>query len=69
MDFVKYCDENKILRAIFPPYSTHTLQPLDVVLFKPLSTAYAAELSSYLHRSQGLLRITKGDFFQLFWKA
>jgi hypothetical protein len=40
MDFINYCDQNKILLAIFPPHSTHTLQPLDVVMFKPLSTAY-----------------------------
>jgi hypothetical protein len=40
-----------------------------VVLFKPLSTAYSTELSTYLHRSQGLLPIKKGDFFPLFWKA
>lgn len=64
-----YCDQNKILLAIFPPHLTHTLQPLDVVLFKPLSTAYSAALSRHLHSNQGLLRITKGDFFPLFWKA
>ena len=40
MDFIDYCDKHKILLAIYPPHSTHTLQPLDVVMFKPLSTAY-----------------------------
>ena len=25
MDFIQYCDQNKILLAIFPPHSTHTL--------------------------------------------
>jgi hypothetical protein len=54
---------------ISPPHSTHTLQPLDVVMFKPLSTAYSAELLTHLHRSQALLLIKKGDFFPLFWKA
>jgi hypothetical protein len=38
--FLTYCHQHKILVAIFPPHSTHTLQPADVVLFKPLSTAY-----------------------------
>jgi hypothetical protein len=51
MDFINYCNDNKILLAVFPPHSTHTLQPLDVGLFKPLSTAYSIELSSYLHDS------------------
>jgi hypothetical protein len=69
MDFIKYCDANKILLVIFPPHSTHSLQPLDVVMFKPLSTAYSNELLLYLHQSQGLLTVKKGDFFLLFWAA
>ena len=66
MDFIKYCYNNKILLAIYPPHSTHTLQPLDVVCFKPLSTAYSLELLTHLYNSQGLLAIKKGDFFPLF---
>jgi hypothetical protein len=69
MDFINYCDRNRILLARFPPHSTHTLQPLDVVLFKPLSTAYSRELSTTLQTSQGLLAIKKGDFFPLFWRS
>jgi hypothetical protein len=69
MDFLNYCDKNKIIPAILPPHSTHTLQPLDVVMFKPLSTAYSKELTTYLHNGQGLAGIKKGDFFHLFWKA
>ncbi|KAF7577040.1 hypothetical protein PtrM4_012800 [Pyrenophora tritici-repentis] len=38
-------------------------------MFKPLSTAYSKELSNYLHNSQGLLSVKKGDFFPLFWRA
>ena len=49
--FLEFCIKNKILVAIFPPHSTHTLQPLDVVMFKPLSTAYLKELSNYLDSS------------------
>jgi hypothetical protein len=69
MDFIKYCDQNKILLAILPPHSTHTLQLLDVVMFKPLSTAYSKELTTHLHNGQGLTSIKKADFFHLFWKA
>jgi hypothetical protein len=69
MDFIEYYDQNKILLAIFPLHSTHTLQPLDVCMFKPLSQAYSNELSAFLERSQGLSLIKKGDFFPLFWKA
>jgi hypothetical protein len=33
--FIEYCDQNRILLIIYPPHSTHTLHPLDVVVFKP----------------------------------
>jgi hypothetical protein len=69
MDFIEYCDRNKILLVVLPPHSTHTLQPLDVCLFKPLSQAYSSELSSFIQRSQGLLPVKKGDFLPLFWEA
>lgn len=55
--------------AIYPPHSTHTLQPLDVSIFGPLSTAYSAELEQFLHDYQGISHITKRDFFQIFWPA
>jgi hypothetical protein len=45
------------------------LQPLDVVLFSPLLTAYLRKLSEHLHRSQGLIGVKKGDFFPIFWAA
>ena len=69
MDFINYCNDNKILLAVFPPHATHTLQPLDVGMFKPLSNAYSTELARYLQDSQGLLNLSKGDFFPLFWRA
>ena len=37
MEFLNYCHDNKILLAVFPPHSTHTLQPLDVGMFTPLN--------------------------------
>jgi len=69
IDFLNYCDRHRILVAVFPPHSTHTLQPLDVCMFKPLSTTYSEELSAFLHRGQGLSSIAKRDFFSLFWKS
>jgi hypothetical protein len=69
MDFIEYCNDNKILLFVLPPHATHTLQPLDVVMFKPLATAYSTQLMGYLQDSQGLLNLTKGDFFPLFWRS
>jgi hypothetical protein len=68
-EFLDYCNDNKILLAIFPPHSTHGLQPLDVGMFGPLSAAYSTELSQHLQHSQGVLPVKKGDFFPLFWAA
>lgn len=69
MDFISYCDQNKILLAVLPPHSTHTLQPLDVCMFKPLSTAYSDEVSDFMDRSQGLVSMSKRDFLPLFYQA
>lgn len=37
MDWIRYLDTHRILMAILPPHSTHTLQPLDGVLLRPCS--------------------------------
>jgi hypothetical protein len=72
IDFIEYCNQNRILLASYPPYSTHTLQPLNVVMFKPLSSAYSAEVATFMERSQGLTSINKRDFYSMFiaaWKS
>ncbi|KAF7568929.1 Trichoplein multi-domain protein [Pyrenophora tritici-repentis] len=48
---------------------THTLQPLDVVMFKPLAAAYSLSLQHYLQASHGLLAVRKDDFYRLFKPA
>jgi hypothetical protein len=68
-EFIDICDARKILLAVFPPHSTHTLQLLNVVLFLPLSNYYSQELDRHLHQSQGLISVKKGDFFPIFWVA
>ncbi|KAH5390817.1 hypothetical protein HBI32_241910 [Parastagonospora nodorum] len=53
-EFLEYCNRHRILLMVFPPHSTHTLQPLDVVMFKPLLLSYSNELTQHLHNAQGL---------------
>jgi hypothetical protein len=67
--FKDYCELNRIFLLVFPPHSTHSLQPLDVVMFSPLSGKYSQNLEAYLYQTQGLVPVTKGDFFPLFWDA
>ena len=69
MKFIRTCDRLKILLMILPPHSTHRLQPLDVGLFSPLTTYYSQQINKLLMESQGLMRLTKRDFWLLFYKA
>ena len=69
MRFLEYCGQHKILIATYPAHSTHRLQPLDVGLFSPLANYYSQNVSNWMHKTQGLSRLTKRDFFELFWPA
>lgn len=69
--FLKACDELNIILLIFPPHTTHRLQPLDIGCFLPLATAYSHEALKLLHESEGIIALTKRDFWRLFrtsWK-
>jgi hypothetical protein len=68
-EFIEYCDSKRIFLMVFPAHATHTLQPLDVALFSPLSTAYTVQLTQHLHRNQGLIGVEKGEFFPVIWAA
>jgi hypothetical protein len=68
-EFIRYCYRNKILLIMFPPQSSHTLQPLRVGMFKPLSTAYSEAASKFRGMFYGYNPIEKDDFFKLFWEA
>ena len=51
MRFINYYNSYRILLALYPPHSTHTLQPLNVALFEPLAKAYSNQLKEFLHDS------------------
>ncbi|KAM4067733.1 DDE superfamily endonuclease [Hirsutella rhossiliensis] len=69
MGFLEWCDQHRIIVAVFPPHSTHRLQPLDVSLFSPLSTAYTNQLIRWTAKTQGLVGLSKREFWTLFWNA
>jgi DDE superfamily endonuclease len=65
---LKYWDL-RIVLLILPPYSTHRLQPLDVLLFGLLELAYSQELNKFQAQSLGLTSIKKRHFLNLFRTA
>jgi hypothetical protein len=69
MKFLDYCNRYKVLIAVYPPHSTHKLQPLDVSLFRPLASYYSTELDQWLAKTNYLCRITKRDFWVIFKPA
>ena len=72
MKFIELCDNHVIILAILPPHSTHRLQPLDVGIFSPLSTAYSNQIDHLIQSSQGFSRVTKRSFWSMFrtaWKT
>jgi len=40
LEFIRFCDEHKIIPFGMPPNLTHLLQPLDLVCFQRLSHRY-----------------------------
>jgi hypothetical protein len=67
--FLDTADRLRIIVHIMPPHSTHRLQPLDVGLFGPLSTAYNNALNNLMHRSLGMVYMSKRLFWPMFKEA
>jgi len=65
--FISHCMQNRITLLIFPPHTSHVLQPLDVAIFGPLKRRLTAALS-YLNQAQ-LARITKHEWMKGYVKA
>jgi len=59
MEWIDFCDKQRVILVIFPPHSTHRLQPLDVGIFSPLATAYSNALDTFLRDSLGFTYMTK----------
>jgi len=64
--FLDYCEAYNIHIAVYPPYSTHWLQPLDIGVFAPLAIFYSQNLDCFIQESQGLSSVTKRHFFLYF---
>ncbi|KAM4067629.1 DDE superfamily endonuclease [Hirsutella rhossiliensis] len=67
IDFIQYCIKFDIVLAIFPPHSTHILQPLDVGVFQPLKHAQQKAIRNFIDK--GDLNFTRLDFLESFWET
>jgi hypothetical protein len=68
-DFLQKALERKILIVIYPPHTTHRLQPHDVGCFASLAAYYSQSLEAFSNSSEGLTRMSQKDFFSVFWPA
>jgi hypothetical protein len=69
MKFLDWCEQHKVLLAVYPPHSTHRLQPLDVGIFALLASYYSQALDDLVRKLEGHTSISKRDFFSIFWLA
>jgi hypothetical protein len=69
MAFIRWADAHKIILLVLPPHTTHRLQPLDVGLFQPLSTAYSQEVDALMTKGLGYVQMSKRFFYSMFKRA
>lgn len=70
--FFEYANKHQIIVLVFPPHSTHHLQPLNVSLFSLLSWVYSKEISDYFMKGQSFVNLSMWSFYELFkrvWEA
>lgn len=70
--FIDWAHQPRIRLLILPPHSTHRLQPLDVGVFSPLSTAFTVICDREYLATEGRVSVNKARWFRIFldaWKA
>ncbi|EGU86246.1 hypothetical protein FOXB_03236 [Fusarium oxysporum f. sp. conglutinans Fo5176] len=66
-EFMRYCEEKKIITLCMPAHASHLLQPLDVGCFGLLKKAYGREIERLIGCS--INHISKTEFFPAFHAA
>ena len=66
-EFIKFCNERKIILLCLPLHTTHMLQPLDVSVFGPLSREYKKQLEVVTRFN--VCSVDKVDFLKIIQKA
>ena len=61
--FIKFYWLKKIIPIYLPPYSTHLLQPLDLVIFLVLKRLYLSKVNEFT--AQGITTINRNYFLHI----
>ena len=61
LDVIDLCRQKDIILFCLPPHTTHTLQPLDVAVFKSLKDNYSKTVCSLIFAKPSFV-VTKGEF-------
>ena len=69
MRFLDWCHHHRVLVVVYPPHSTHRLQPLDITCFRSLARHYANNLDLWMYKTQGLISMSKREFFGIFYPS
>jgi hypothetical protein len=66
-EFDLFCKEYSIITLCMPPYSSHSLRPLDVGCFVVLKRSYGRQIERYMRN--GVNHIDKLDFLEAYHAA
>ena len=61
--FIKFCWLKKIIPICLPPYLTHLLQPLNLVIFLVLKRLYLSKVNKYI--VEGVTSINREWFLKI----
>lgn len=64
IELQKYCNENDVIFIVLLPNATHLLQPLDVVVFRPVKVEYKKQSALY-KRNENKMEINEVDFVRI----
>jgi len=68
-EFVEFALPHHIRLVVFPPHSTHLLQPLDVGSFSPLQRFVGPEVHEWGRKEGPYARLHKRDFYPMLMSA
>jgi len=68
-EFVGFALQHPIRLLVFPPHSTHLLQPLDVGIFSPLQRIFGHEVDEWGQKEGPYARLHMGDFYPMHMSA